>query len=418
MKATFYFVRHGETLFNKKGRMSGVCDSPLTAKGIQQAEAAGMALEDVYFDRAFTSYSERTVDTASYILKGRDLKSEMEEDLHEMDFGRFEGSRYTSHPDEINRCFETRDFSGYGGESLDDMRKRMNRVMEKIVSKIDDGDRVLLASHGMIEMLFLQEMLGVDVQSEEESRRKEGRSLIPNCGIMVFTYEDGKYTLVSLPTEPERFEVPEEHKTVTFYYVRHGETMFNQYNRMQGSCDSPLTENGIHQAELARDALESVKIDRVYSSTSRRAWRTAGIIAEPHGLEVIHEKGLKEVNFGGFEAVVRDSWLKEIDERHMNEHWSDEGGEDMADVDERISSTLEKIYRRAKDGDTVLLVSHGTFYLNIIRYLFDVDREKYFMDRMKNGRQAMPNGGIFKFACEDGEYRLIKLMEAPEDWKE
>ena len=32
---------------------------------------------------------------------------------------------------------------------------------------------------------------------------------------------------------------------ITFYLVRHGETLFNHLGRMQGSCDSPLTERGI-----------------------------------------------------------------------------------------------------------------------------------------------------------------------------
>ena len=34
MKVIMYFVRHGQTRLNEKGRMQGVCDSPLTTQGI------------------------------------------------------------------------------------------------------------------------------------------------------------------------------------------------------------------------------------------------------------------------------------------------------------------------------------------------------------------------------------------------
>ena len=44
-------------------------------------------------------------------------------------------------------------------------------------------------------------------------------------------------------------------KHIQFYYVRHGETIFNVKNLSQGSCDSPLTKNGIHQAEKTKEKL-------------------------------------------------------------------------------------------------------------------------------------------------------------------
>ncbi|MDK6241920.1 phosphoglycerate mutase family protein, partial [Winkia sp. UMB10116] len=44
------------------------------------------------------------------------------------------------------------------------------------------------------------------------------------------------------------------------YLMRHGETEFNLENRVQGWCDSPLTEKGIRQAELARDMLREREI--------------------------------------------------------------------------------------------------------------------------------------------------------------
>ena len=416
MKITFYFVRHGETRFNQKGRVQGVCDSPLTPLGKAQADQAGDALHEVYFDRAFTSPSERTMQTARHVLSGRNMDAEIVEDLHEFDFGRYEGTRFTSHPDELKKYFASRDFSSADGESPARMEVRVRDVMREITEKCEDLDRVLIVSHGMFEYFLMTTLLDVDGDAYREQREAEGRSGTPNGGIMVFTYEDGKYQMVTEPTEPERFVLPEEEKHILFYYVRHGETRFNMWNRMQGADDSPLTANGIHQAEEARDALRGVEFNAVYSSPAGRARKTAEIIAAPHMIRPVLEKGLKEVDFGDFEGVVMDSWRDEIMHRHLNEQWDDVGGENLKQVQARIKKTLHKIVRKAKDGDIILLVSHGTYYLNILKYLFDIDRTDYFEKRMKAGRQAMPNGGIFTFEYTDGTFRIRELMVSPDEY--
>lgn len=55
-------------------------------------------------------------------------------------------------------------------------------------------------------------------------------------------------------------------KKVTYYYVRHGQTVFNAEGRMQGWCDSPLTENGINDAYKAKEILKDVVFRYAYSS--------------------------------------------------------------------------------------------------------------------------------------------------------
>ncbi|MBQ1900751.1 MAG: histidine phosphatase family protein, partial [Erysipelotrichaceae bacterium] len=54
-------------------------------------------------------------------------------------------------------------------------------------------------------------------------------------------------------------------KTVYFYYVRHGKTLFNKLGRMQGRCDSPLIEEGIEQAYAAKKALKDVPFSKAYT---------------------------------------------------------------------------------------------------------------------------------------------------------
>ena len=342
MKITFYFVRHGETRFNQKGRVQGVCDSPLTPLGKVQADRAGDALREVYFDKAFTSPSERALQTARHVLSGRHMDAEIVDDLHEFDFGRYEGTRFTSHPDELKAAFASHDFSGADGESPARAEVRVREVMKDIVSRCEDGDRVLIVSHGLFEYILMDKLLNADCDLLRQEREAEGRSMIPNGGIMVFTWEDGTYEMTEAPMEPEKFVLPEEHKHVVFYYVRHGETLFNMWNRMQGFCDSPLTANGIAQAEAARDALRNVDFSEIYTSPSSRARNTARIIAKPHQMEPVLETGLKEVDFGDYEGVVMDSWIDEIRQRHLNEEWSDVGGENLKQVQARIDKTLHR----------------------------------------------------------------------------
>lgn len=415
MKIRFYFVRHGETLFNRKGRVSGVSDSPLTKLGVVQAKRAGAALHSVWFDKAFVSPMERCINTAQYVLADQKTEAVIVEGLHEYDFGRLEGTRFTSHPDELKKCFDEMDFSGVDGESREECEERVRTVFREIVEQCDDQDRVLIVSHGYFEMFVMKELLGVDIEAFRAARIAENRSPIPNGGIMIFEYEDGYYRMICMPVESEKYDLPDEPKKVTFYYVRHGETLFNMYNRMQGACDSPLTDNGIHQAELARDALWNVDFAFALTSTGKRARDTAAIITEPHGIKAEMTPLLKEVNFGEYEAVVSDSWRDEIHNRHMTETWGDVGGENANDVKLRILELLDIASRRAKNNENVLLVSHGTYYLNILWQIFNIDREQYFKSCYSKGRQAMPNGGIFVFEYADGEFRIRELMMSPEE---
>ena len=48
MSKRLYLMRHGETLFNKLGRIQGACDSPLTDDGIRQAKMAKQYYKELF----------------------------------------------------------------------------------------------------------------------------------------------------------------------------------------------------------------------------------------------------------------------------------------------------------------------------------------------------------------------------------
>ena len=101
----------------------------------------------------------------------------------------------------------------------------------------------------------------------------------------------------------------EESKTVTLYLTRHGKTMLNNTGRMQGWCDSPLTEDGAAVAEKLGRGLKKAGItfDAVYTSDSGRAIETAELILKNNGqpeVSLQRNPKVREVCYGIYEGAM------------------------------------------------------------------------------------------------------------------
>lgn len=199
-------------------------------------------------------------------------------------------------------------------------------------------------------------------------------------------------------------------KKVTFYYVRHGETLFNVLNRMQGWCDSPLTENGIGHAIEAGRTLKDVPLDAAYVSTSERCRDTCALVLQGRNVPVFERKGLKEVNFGTWEAVEVDKHLEEINRRRGDGiHWDDCGGDSDETFAKRVRETYKQIYEERKDGERILIVSHGAAWLWMQRILLGVDSAAFGRMKEDKGLTKLPNGFNGVFSCTDGVWRLEEV---------
>ena len=66
------------------------------------------------------------------------------------------------------------------------------------------------------------------------------------------------------------------------YVLRHGQTVYNLQKRVQGHCDSPLTELGVEQARSAGRwiASQGVRFDRMCSSPLGRTLATLDVVRE------------------------------------------------------------------------------------------------------------------------------------------
>jgi broad specificity phosphatase PhoE len=89
----------------------------------------------------------------------------------------------------------------------------------------------------------------------------------------------------------------------TLYLVRHGETVDNVNQILQGQEQGRLTVNGIAQAEEVRDKMASESIDVFVSSDLKRSIDTCRIIAAPHQKEVVTTPLLRERDWGDFTGM-------------------------------------------------------------------------------------------------------------------
>lgn len=154
---------------------------------------------------------------------------------------------------------------------------------------------------------------------------------------------------------------------ITFYIVRHGETLFNQKHLMQGWCDSPLTKQAEDKAKALGKKLQDIIFEGVYASCSERAWRTAQYIINENKQpsDVVPREELKEINFGIMEGENEYVGRIARQQHHFEHGWVEEGGEDMDMVRKRVYRVLKEIAEKHQDGN-VLIVTHGVVMMSLL----------------------------------------------------
>lgn len=79
-----WLVRHGETEANVAGLYSGHAPTPLTGRGVAQAQTLNTLLRQVPFKQVLCSELERAQHTARLVLQGRELPLQVKPELNEM----------------------------------------------------------------------------------------------------------------------------------------------------------------------------------------------------------------------------------------------------------------------------------------------------------------------------------------------
>lgn len=164
-----YLVRHGETAYNDSMRIQGQSDIPLNEKGLQQAREVGAFFKNAKLAGVCSSPLVRAHRTAEEIAKWHNLPVYTLEDLKEISFGEWEGHSCPEidalKPHSWEDFFEHPAYNLIpGGESLDQVKKRVLHALKVALQEYSEGDLVLAAHGGAIKVLICS-LLGMDLDN-------------------------------------------------------------------------------------------------------------------------------------------------------------------------------------------------------------------------------------------------------------
>jgi probable phosphoglycerate mutase len=186
-------IRHGETEWNRAGRIQGYyADSPLTAAGEAQARALGACLAGDALERLYSSDLGRTRQTVAPIAQSTALPVEFDIAFRERSYGSFEGLTYADierdFPEDY-RKFTSRDpaHAAPGGESPRQFHDRIRAALTTVAEGAA-GKRIAVVTHGGVLSVMYRLVLGMALDAPRDYK-------LANASINRFTYAAGKWTL-------------------------------------------------------------------------------------------------------------------------------------------------------------------------------------------------------------------------------
>ncbi|WP_094244070.1 histidine phosphatase family protein [Tetragenococcus halophilus] len=204
-------------------------------------------------------------------------------------------------------------------------------------------------------------------------------------------------------------ETSNQEDELTLYIVRHGKTMLNTTDRVQGWSDAVLTPAGEEVVTNAGVGIKDIDFQNAYSSDSGRAIQTADLILDENEqtneIQVQKDSGLREFNFGTYEGDLNDSMWQDVadeqgvtleefqanmdpevfadsvaklDKEQMEENNVEEEinwpAEDYETISDRLTNSLDQIVAdetQENGSGNVLITSHGLSITALLDTLFD-----------------------------------------------
>ena len=163
------FVRHAESTANAENRYQGRADFPLSDAGRRQARKLADRFHSEGFvpTHVYTSPLSRTSETAAILAAPWGMDVVDVDDLMEYDVGILSGLTVDEVPSrypelDMERAWETGLAGIEGVEPPEARQARARRVVDRAVRGHDDGDTVLMVTHGGILQHILAALLGTD----------------------------------------------------------------------------------------------------------------------------------------------------------------------------------------------------------------------------------------------------------------
>lgn len=189
---TLFLVRHGETLWNLEHRFQGQKDSPLSERGRQQVSCLAPYFSNQPIDALYSSDLGRALTTAKVIEETTGHVVLPTASWRERCFGVFEGLTHAParemNPEVFDRWRSgAMDVKVPGGESRQEMLKRVLSSLEEILEK-HAGGRVAIVSHGGTLSALWRYL--------EPSRKESQGFSIPNASISTLLARGNKLEVV------------------------------------------------------------------------------------------------------------------------------------------------------------------------------------------------------------------------------
>lgn len=147
------------------------------------------------------------------------------------------------------------------------------------------------------------------------------------------------------------------------YLVRHAQAEGNVKKFFQGRIDTELSERGCKQLGYLSERFKDINYDVLYSSPMKRAVATSEAVNKYHGIDIIKNESLVEIDGGAFEGTYWDELGEKYPEesyiwRNHIDKFQAPGGESFEDVFHRMAETVTAIAEENL-GKTIVISSHG-----------------------------------------------------------
>ena len=180
-----YVIRHGQSETNAKGCWTGWLDVNLTEKGGEDARSAGKIIQDIAFDKIYTSDLTRAIHTATTAIPGCEFESTPL--LREINVGSIANKPLGILTNEQREKTRSVGYTEFGGESIAQFHARIDEFKSKL--ECLNAENVAVFSHAGWLRAMLDSIVGMVLP----------RNTIAcgNCTIGVFEYSNGKWRLHS-----------------------------------------------------------------------------------------------------------------------------------------------------------------------------------------------------------------------------
>ncbi len=191
-----YFVRHGETLWNKEKKIQGQSDIPLNEYGIELAHVTADAMKDISFDIVYSSPLLRAKETADILVKDKNLEVYTDSRLVEMSFGEGEGESLPeihTHPEMKLHNF-IHNPGEYippdGGETFEELYSRCKSFIDEVILPAESKyDSMLIVGHGALIRGFIHNITNRPTKDFWIVTHK-------NCSVTIVECLNGKLSLL------------------------------------------------------------------------------------------------------------------------------------------------------------------------------------------------------------------------------